>query len=166
MEQLHHAGKEPETSDNNHCRVGIHPGLDLRGHEGEILHSFDKEKVYNRGRADASEQADLPFKILAVIEREYHSRYELHHGAEEESYGHRKEYTYDYRKCFLGIQQIVESETEAARHFYQCHHERRPEKFEYHRDRCGRRHSERIENVQQNDVCHHHCHEDADEVVK
>ena len=90
----------------------------------------------------------------------------MHHSSEEKRYRYRKEYSEYYRQGFFGVQQVVETEVDTTGHFYQSHYKCSSEKLEHHRYGGGGRHTQRIENIKEDNVGHHHGHEDADEVIK
>ena len=166
MQQLHQYREESETAENDQSGMGLNPSFDFRGHECKVFSAFDKKKINNRCGADASKNPDFPFEIAPVIEGEYHSGEKLHHSSEEKRYRYRKEYSEYYRQGFFGVQQVVETEVDTTGHFYQSHYKCSSEKLEHHWNGGGGRHTQRIENIEQYDVGHHHRHEDADEVIE
>lgn len=166
VERLHHDGENPERTQNDYRRMGVYPRLHGRSHKRHIGYTLQQQKINYRRSADTTKNADFPLQAAPVVEGKHCSCKKLHQCSEKECYGYRKENAQNHRKGFFSVEEFAEPHTGTCGHLDQRHDKCGSQKFENHRHSSRRRHSERIEHIQKNNVRNHHGHENADDFVE
>ena len=166
MQHLHDDGEARQAGEGDCAAVGGNPGLRLGGHEGGVLDTLDEHEVDDGRRGDAAEQTDAPLQVFAVAEGEEQSGEPLHHHAEEEGDGHREEDAHDDREGLFGIEVVGEVHPLGARHLDQRQGEGAAQQLEDHRDGGRGGEAQCVEDIEDDDVGHHHGQKDAEQLLE
>ena len=166
VEHLHHDREAGQAGEEQRAAVGGYPLLRLGGHEGGLLDPLDEHEVDDGRRGDTSEESDAPLQMLAVAEGEEQSGEPLHHHAEEEGDGHREKDAHDDREGLLGVEVVGEMHPLGARHLDERQGEGAAQQLEDHRDGGRGGESQRVEDVEDDDVGHHDGQKDAEQLLE
>ena len=167
MEQLHKDGETDEAASQYEHVVASDPSLELGSHDRKVLDSFQQHEIDYRSAGNTTEQSDFPLQLAFIFEGEQQASEKLHDCSEYEGNSYRKEYAEDNRQCLFGVEQVAHVECiVGGSHLEQRDHESGAQKLEHKRDRGRGRHAQRIEDIEQDDVGHHHRHEDCYNIVE
>ena len=168
MKHLHQQREENERAAQHHPHIRVYPILHLGGHEGEVLEALEQHEIDNGRDGQTTKQAHLAAQTaIAIVEREHQARQPLNERTKDERHGHTQENGQNHLQRLVRIHIVAKGRcSRRILHLEQRQGEGGSQEFENHRHGCGGGHTERIENVKQHNVGHHHGHKDAHDFIE
>ena len=166
MENLRQDGKDDEAYYQDGAVMRVDPFADAK-HLQQVgaFHAADQQEIEDAGHADSPEKGDAVAQVLLIVEGEDHAGYPHNYQTENEGYGHGEEDGDDDLQRLVGIDEVLIAGTGRQ---YLRHSQRRTttQQAEDHRYRGGGGHTQRVEDIKQDNVGGGYGEEDAHDVVE
>ncbi len=167
MEEFHEHGEHHKAATEYGQTMGVDPvgGPPDGGEERGLAESAHEEKVEDGGDAQSAKDGYAVAKVLLIMERKYHTGYPHDNESYHEGDGHGKENADNHGEGLVGVDEVGIRVSAA---YYLRHGESRAtaHEAENHRHSGGCGHTERVEDVEQDDVRGGHTKEDAHHIVE